>query len=288
LTKFAIVFSAENQIRPDSNETSSGYEKMAIGLAYSIRACMPEVDIYCGCFTSNTLSDLARHHFIKLNVTLIEDLIFPEVNTKTEICLDNNLNDYYKFNGFLRNFTKDYFAKNLLVKYDYLVYTDIDVLFLKEIQFDFDPMGPMALIEPIPHWSKKLISLFTVKPLSDNLYLNWIDIINNHNKHIYDIDYQLDEIRFDHASDVLITDRLDQSDLTLIEQHLGGYHCYKPPTPDITAYHYDSLGEMGTMFMLESTHPMLYKKYRLLFEKVLDIKIINQPGYWEEVRDRYS
>jgi hypothetical protein len=287
--KHAIVFSAENQIKPGSGEVSSGYEKMAIALAYSIRDCMPDVDLYCASFTSNRLSNLAKFHFARLGVTLIEDIVFPSIDTQTfDGKVDNVANDYYVFNGFLRNFAKDYFAKHLLDKYDYLIYTDVDVLWFKEPVFEFDPTGPIALIEPTPTWCKKFLTEQVADNLDKNLYLNWIDIINNHNKFLFDMDYSGKEMQLDHASDVILSDRIDNSTLTKIEQTFGGYGVDKLPTADSAMFHYDSLGAHGTLYLLKDVQSTMYKKYMLLFDKVLGVTVRNQEGYWESVREQHK
>jgi hypothetical protein len=289
LNKFAIVFSAENQLHPTSKETSSGYEKMAIALAYSLRDCMPDVDLYCGTFTSNTLSEFAKKHFARLKVNLIEDTVFPLINNNILVGkVDNVVNDYYVFNGFLRNFTKQYFAKMLLDQYDYLVYTDIDVLWFKQPQFNFDPAGPIALVEPTPNWCKQFLMKHVADKFGNNLYLNWIDIINKHNQHIFDIDYTTEDVQYDHASDVIISNRIDTSSLLKIEQDFGGYGVDKIPTPQSCLHHYDSLGAHGTLYLIKKSHPEAYKKYMLLFEKVLGIKEVNQIGYWETIRDQWA
>lgn len=285
--KHAIVFSAENQIKPGSADKSSGYEKMAIALAYSLRDSMSNVDLYCANFTSNTLSELARNHFKRLDVNLIEDCVFPAINTQTFIGkIDNVINDYYTFNGFLRNFTKDYFAKRLLDKYDYLIYTDIDVLWFKEPVFDFDPSGPIALVEPTPIWCKRFLTKQVADNLDKNLYLNWVDIINKHNRFLFDIDYK--NLQLDHASDVVLSERIDTSNLIKIEQQFGGYGVDKPPTKDSAAFHYDSLGAHGTLYLLQDAQPNMYKKYTMLFDKVLNVTVKNQVGYWESIRDQHQ
>jgi len=291
--KHAIVFSVENQIDPTSphSDGSSAYEKMAIGLAYSIRATMPNVDVYCGNFTSNKLSNLAKEHFAKLNITVIEDLIFPAVSTaKFDGTPDNLQNDYYTFNGFLRSYTKKYFANKLLDEYDYLVYTDCDVLFLKPIEFDFDPTGPYVLVEPAADWIKNFLNANTVRPsnITGNLYLNWIEVINSHNSYLYDLDYASDDVCYEHASDVLVSRNIDSSSLTIIDQDIGAYHFFKPITEKVFAIHYDSLGVGGSLHFLNNQYPALYKKYVMLFEKGLNVPVTNEIGYWEATAERYK
>ena len=291
--KFAIVFSVENQIHPTdpSPDGSSSYEKMAIGLAYSIRDTMPNVDAYCGNFTGNTLSQLALDNFKRLNINVVQDLVFPAINTQTFTGTPDALdNDYYTFNGFLRNFTKQYFANNLLDEYDYLLYIDCDVLFLKPVKFDFDPTGPVVLIEPAADWIKNFLNANTVRPsnIQGNFYLNWIEVINQHNKHLYNLDYTSDAVCYEHAADELLTKNIDNSSLQIINQDIGAYHFFKPVTDKVFAIHYDSLGEGGTFYHLAEKYPLVFKKYRLLFEHGLHVRIQNKKNYWEDIAEKYK
>ena len=291
MAKFAIICSTENQINPRDAvvDGSSTYEKMAILLTQSARAAMPDVDIYLGSFTGNKLSELAKGHFARNNINVVEDTVFPQVcvSTPDGRPLSTLHNDYYTHNGFLRSFTKHYFAEKLLSQHDYLVYIDNDALIIKPFEFEFDPTDRIIMYEPVPAWSVALMTQYTIKPLSGNLYLNWIDVINNHNKHIFDIDYYSKEAQYDHAADVTVTNRIDQSDLRMIEQTVGGYHCYKPLTKQHCAYHYDSLGAPGTFYMIEDVYPALYKKCKLMLD-VLNVKIENDVDHWERIRDSYQ
>jgi len=279
LNKFAIVLSLENkkgwQERKDLPGESSLYEKMAIALIYSIREHMPDVDIYCGNFTNNKISSSVRGHFEKKNVHICDDLLFDKV-------------DPLSYNGYLRNFTKNYFAKKLLDQYDYLVYTDVDVLFLKPLKFEFNPTDPIIIVDNIPRWAREEMVRFTKIPLDGNLYLNWFDIINKHNQHVFDINYTDPAVLYDHGSDIIITERIDNSGLTIIDQQFGGYHCFKPVTTESLVYHYDSLYDEGSLYMLENTHSSTYKKYVFFFEKVLGVTIENEVGKWEKIKAQFT
>jgi hypothetical protein len=88
-------------------------------------------------------------------------------------------------------------------------------------------------------------------------------------------------------ADILVSKRLHSSNLQLIEQTVGGYHCVKPIRADSIAYHYDSLGYAGTLYHLKQHHSSLYKQYRMFFEEILNVPINNQQEYWEQIRDRY-
>lgn len=248
---------------------------------------MPDVPVYLGNFTSNKLSDWGRSHFERLKVNIVEDLIFPQVNSQLYEGVPDTIDgagDYYVFSGFLRSFTKTYFAKRLLDRYDFLLYIDIDAVVLKPIEFNFDPTSSIALIEPIPSWVLDYVSRYTTDPLRGNFYLNWIDVINKHNMDIFDIDYMSEAVCADHASDVIVTNRIDQSDLQPIEQPFGVCYPLAEPVQGHCAYHYDSFGTPGTFYMLERSHPSLYKKYMMFIEHVLKEKLTNEPTHWDEIR----
>jgi hypothetical protein len=246
---------------------------MSIALACSIRDYLPDIDIYCGTFT-NPVTSYTRLWFHRLKVKYIEDLIFkdlPPDNPKM----------------FLRTFTKDYFAKKLLDQYDYLIYLDVDVLMLGIPNFDFDPTSPMVLVDTMPTWIVNFHRRY-LDDLEESLYYNWIEIINQHNKKIFDLDYKDPYVLDIHNADVIISNRINSSNLTLIEQNIGGYHCAKISKPTHVFYHYDSLGDAGSLHNIESTHPFQYQKYLKLFEETLNIRVTSTVGYWEKVAKEYS
>jgi len=273
MKNFAIIFSAENRRHweQDQGDNITLYEKMAVGLADSIRQHMPDVDVYCGSFTHHILSDWAKSHLAKYRITVCEDLIFNDLRPAT-------------YNLFLRNFTKHYFAKKLLDTYDYLVYIDIDAIVLRPFEFSFDPTSPIVVVDTMPEWAKAHQSQFTNLPLNSTLFYLWFDIVNAHNAYLFELDYFDDSILYDHNLDVIISDRILGSNLTIIEQDFGGYHCFKPPKATDLAYHYDGLTSEGSLYMIKDTHPVIYKKYVLFFEKVLNAVIENEQGKWEKIK----
>lgn len=266
MSKYAIVFSSENK--------SDDREKMAMGLAYSIRKHMPDVDVYCGNFTNNAPSIEARLWFRKHNITLVTDKIFD---------IDKDDNSVM----FLRTFTQDYFARMLLDQYDFLVYVDIDVVFLKPLEFNFDPTSPMILTETCPpavhHYHATYLTDF-----AGNLYYNWIQVINKHNRYIFELDWSDLYTVTEHNADKMISKLIDNSDLLRIEQQLGGYYGFKWLTLDSYAHHYDSLKEIGTLYLLEWIRPDAYQEYKDLFERRLNIKIENDETYWDRVIKAYN
>jgi len=269
--KYAIVFSAENKVvldQLDSN-ASSPYEKMAIGLAYSIRQHHTDVDVYCGNFTNNKLSKYAQQWFSKLDVNYVEDIVFNNIGSDDSFC-------------FLRTFCKDYFAKTLLDTYDYLIYLDLDVIQLNPIKFDFDPTQPMVLKETMPQWTVNYHKEF-LTGLDGPLCYNWVEIINKHNCHLFSMDWNNPEMLIKHNSDVILSNRILKTNLPVIEQDIGGYHFFKPVKQDSIFYHYDSLGPAGSLPNIKLLFPSAYQKYVFFFERLLNIKVNNQENYWEDL-----
>jgi hypothetical protein len=262
---FAFIFTVE--------KTKGDFQNSSVLLATSIRNNMPSVDIYCGLF-SKYLPDLhILDHLKKLNVDLVYD--------------QRSVNAEPPMNLFMRNFTKDYFAKRLLGKYDYLVYVDADALMLNPISLDFDPVSPFHLVDEMPRWVKRFESTYTAIP-DCNLYYNWIDVINNHNKHIFDMDYNDPTIQYQKQSDILVSNRIDESNLPKIQQTIGAYHCLHPLTTKHQFMHYDSFGEDGTFISLQAVHPDKYARYCILLERVLKVQVKNEEGTWEKIMHDYS
>lgn len=234
---------------------------------------MPTVDVYCGSFTNNRLSAYAKNHFNNLNVKIEEWSIFDGITTPLTAM-------------FLRSFTKHYFANRLLDKYDYIVYSDVDVLCLKPIEFDFDPTGKVIVVDKMPEWVKQYQRQYTDIP-QGNLYYNWFDVINKHNAHVYDIDY-FGDMLVEHRADVEISKRIDNSGLEIIDQTFGGYHCFKPVNADSIAYHYDDPGPEGSLINLKAMHPEMYNKYKFFFEKILNVRVSEATGFWENVKKQFE
>lgn len=270
----AIIFSVENKHNKTvHSEGSSTYEKMAIGLVTSIREHMPNVDIYCGCFTTNKLSKFARKHLENLNVNIVEDPIFENVESSLTAM-------------FLRSFTKHYFATKLLRQYDYLIYSDIDVVVLKPLKFNFNPTEPLVVVDTMPEWVKQYQRQYTNIP-DGNLYYNWLDVINKYNADIYNLDYS-GELLKEHNADILISKRIDESGLRIIDQDFGGYHCFKNVTTESLAYHYDDLGDEGSLVNLKNIHPTAYIKYKTFFEFIMHIPVSINEGFWENIKEQFS
>lgn len=266
MKKFSIIFTTENR------NLESELEKMSVVLANSIRTTMPDIDVYCGVFTDNTLSPAIVTHLKNLNVKIINDNIFYNVK---------------KDNLFLRPFCQKYFAEKLLDQYEYLVYIDVDCIFLKPLTFDFDPTGPIVLVDHIPQWVKSFESTYT-KVTNDILYYNWISIVNRHNKHIFDLDYTNPNVLFEKNADIAISKSIENSSLEKIQQTIGAYHCLHPVTLDTQVIHYDDFMEDGSLLNLRPLYLNTYIKYKLLIENVLGVKIRNVEGYWEKIKDMYS
>jgi hypothetical protein len=83
-----------------------------------------------------------------------------------------------------------------------------------------------------------------------------------------------------------MSNKIDKSNLTIIDQDIGGYHpCFKPPKSYHCCYHYDSFGEDGSLYAIKDTHPIEYQKYLMLFEGILNTKINNRQDYWDQIKN---
>ena len=263
MSKSAIVFSVEHK-------GNSNFEKMAIGLAHTIRTYDKDIDIYCGNFTNNKSSKFGLEWFDKLDVNYVNDTQFDSIDEDDSFC-------------FLRTYCKDYFAKRLLKDYDYLIYLDVDVVQFNPIELNFDPTAPMVLVHTMPDWVRNYHSQFLTN-LSGPLYYNWIDIVNDHNQHLYNIDWTDPKNLTNHEADVILSNKINQTELTIVEQTIGGYHTDFMPNKNTVFYHYDDLGDDGSLYLLEAVDAVKYKRITMFFETILNIKITNQPSYWDQFK----
>lgn len=272
--KYAIVFSTENRIHRDKFDAlgSSPFEKMAIALVHSIRM-HDQCDVYCGVFTQNKLSMRARMAFRKANITIVEQTLFPNV------AFDEHM--------FLRSFTKQYFARTLLDQYDYLIYVDPDAVMLQKPSFDFDPTSNIVTTSTMPQWVIEYHKEHLVG-LNAPLRFNWIDIINKHNAHLHDFDWEDPKVRHQHYTNIEFSNRLATTDLECIEQTFGGYHNVAATTPQSSFYHYDSLDDFGSLYVLKEHHRAQYDATLKYFEHDLNIKVANEEGFWERISEEYK
>ena len=266
MSKSAIVFTIENK-------PGGTFQKQSVLLAASIRACMPDVDIYCGFFTKYLPDPEVIQLLKKFRVNIVEDIqprgVVPDMNL------------------WLRSYCKDYFAERLLDQYDYLIYTDVDVVFLKDLEFGFDPTEPMCLVDKMPDWVKKFEATYTDVG-QGNLYYGWIDIINKHNKHLFKLDWNADSVLHVKNADIAVSKNIDQSNLPIVQQTFGAYHCLHPINDRSQVLHYDSFGEDGSLISLATTHPDKYKRFSILLKDILGVQITNKEGLWEARMKEYS
>jgi hypothetical protein len=163
---------------------------------------------------------------------------------------------------------------------------DIDVVMLKPLEFNFDPTSNIALVEKVPQWVKNYHAVH-LKDYPGDIYYNWLGIVNNQNKFIFDLDYK-SLVTFEHLPDVLVSKNINESNLTIIDQHIGGYHCLKTVTPESSLYHYDSFGKSGSLHNIKDTHPAEYTKYLEFFQQTLHVPLAGEPGFWENIAEEYK
>lgn len=257
---FCIVFSVEN------SDSEPNFEKMSVLLANSIRDTMPNVDVFCGMFTNRNISEPTLKMLKAKNVTIIEDEKF---------IVDSN-----SINFFLRNYTKYYFTHemNLLEDYDYVLYVDIDVIFIKP--FNVTIPNNSIIVEEVPEYIKNSKEKDYIGIVSIPLYYNWYDIITNDNKHIFDINYK--EYDICKTSDIVISKNITNSSLELIPQTVGAYYPKHGLNNESQLFHYDGFIDSGYFYKLKDSNEKLYKKYCILVEKILKIKITNIPDFWDK------
>jgi len=257
----AIVFSLERS----NNEPQ--YEALSVLLAKSIRESSTDVDIYCGIFTN-------RHP----SQSVINKLETYDVNVITDCRFDVEPDS---INYFLRNYCCYYFSHlhNLLEKYDRIIYLDIDVLVLRNIS-TLQLSDNSVLVEQVPdnilEFEKDYIGT-----VDHPLYYNWISVINNTNKHIWNINYN--ENTYLKQSDILVSQNINSSDLKIVHQEIGAYYPKSKLVPSTIAFHYDGFIDSGSFWRLESFFPQMYKKYLAYAQHVLNITQDNHKGFWDDI-----
>jgi hypothetical protein len=139
----------------------------------------------------------------------------------------------------------------------------------------------------MPHWKSNYHKDY-LTGLNGPLLYNCVEVINNYNKHLYDIDWTDKKNLIKHNADVILSNRILETDLQIVEQNVGGYHFFKPLTKESIFCHYDSLGPEGTLISLKDIDFTKYQKYTMFFEQVLNIKVTNDKNYWINIAEEYK
>ncbi len=251
----------------DNNLDEPEYAKLIILLIKSIRKYNSTIYIILGEFTNRTLDYNIKKEILKMNVHILRDIIFE--SSPTDI------------NYFLRNFCKYYFSSkyNLLEKFNNLIYLDTDVIVLDDVN-KLTINNNEIIVEEVPSFIKKLEEPY-IGVIEHKLFYNWFDIINNSNKHIFDINYHNN--RYLKDSDILISKRILESNLKIIHQTVGAYYPKHKLTENSILFHYDGFIDSGSFYKLKEYNNLLYKQYKVYIENILKIKIENNKQFYKGI-----
>ena len=254
--KQAVIFALEAGIdEPD-------YEKMAILLVRSIRDFNPDIDIYCGIFTNRVPDQTTLNSLQAMGVEIyIDKQFYVEPDS---------------INYFLRNYCCHWFGNYLLDEYDQLIYLDIDVLVLHELDI---PYFSGVWVQPVPDYIKSFERPY-IGEVEGNLYYNWFTNINSQNVHVWDIDYSNTYMK---ESDRLVSQRIDACGITTEKYIFGAYYPDTELKDSTRLFHYDGFIDSGTFYKLQEHRPDLYRRYKIYAEQVMGIKLNNDAHFWEKV-----
>lgn len=257
----AVVFAL------DASNNEPQYEALSVLLVKSILENSPDIDIYCGVFTQRTPSDKIKALLKDSSVKIIED---PRFLVKPN-----------SINYFLRNYCCYYFShvNNLLDAYDDFLYIDIDVLVLRNLKSISIPANSV-LVERVPENILEFEKDY-IGTIDHALYYNWISVINNTNKHIWNIDYNKNQ--YLKQSDILVSQNINNSDLRIIDQDIGAYYPKRKLVPSTVAFHYDGFIDSGSFWKLEGFFPQMHKKYLAYAKYVLNITQENNKRFWDDI-----
>jgi len=248
----------------DVNPAEENYQELAVLLAYSLK--MSQISNYrliCGLFTNRKPSD----HIIKLlkryNVEIVTDLKFTFHNREVP---------YY-----LRHYTSYYFSKI----YNNFMYLDLDVLVLKPLDDIYKK--DIMYLEKIPDdiILKEVKYVPGIDKLKYPIYYNWYQMINQYNRFLYDMDYNL--FLKHKECDLEISRRIDKykNIINTVPQTKGAYYP-KHKLDNSYLFHYDGFINSGTLYKLEEYDPLYYKKIKLFLKHILKIELKNDKLYWRD------
>lgn len=253
--KPAIILAVERGKHEDN------YEKLACLLVYSIRLFHKGINIYCGIFSDNTITEQTRENLQQLDVTIMEDIIFKDNNIKQSITLKGNTIEYTNYMN--RSYCQYYFSEKLLNKYDYLIYLDIDVVLLKPINFlELSKLGKSIITYDYPkeavYLDNQSIQSETTGveelDIDDDLYFNFIAVINKYNKHIFKgaweniCNFKTYSLKFmTEFSASIKRERIDR----VKNPNFAAWYPHLPVTDETVFFHHDGFHERGTLNRLK-------------------------------------
>jgi lipopolysaccharide biosynthesis glycosyltransferase len=261
MSKTAVIFALDNS----NNEPQ--YEAMSVLLVKSILEYSTKMDIYCGVFTQRTPGERVEMLLKDAQVNMVYDQKFTVEKDS--------------INYFLRNYCCYYFSHehNLLEEYDKLIYLDMDVLVMRNL-VGINIPDNSVLVERVPdnilEFEKEYIG-----EIDHPLYYNWMTVVNEQNKFIWDIDYTAN--RYLKQSDILVSQRINNSDLNIVDIDMGAYYPKSVLLPSTIAFHYDGFIDSGSFYKLEQFFPQMYKKYSSYAKYILNITQENDKRFWDDI-----
>ena len=245
--KYCIVFcvfkSCENQ------------EYFSEVLVESLKETNPDIPLYC--LLNIHEIDFRLINYLRLNT----NIVYNKKDYKNSIDLENN---------YLRNYCCYYFSHvyDLTNEYDYVIYVDIDVIFLNKIHFTLPE--DCLYVEEMPDEIKK----FDLNYSFEHIFFNWIDVITKQNKFIHRFNnnyYNYAEREY--SQEVL------KSGFKLISQPLGAIYPYKPLSKSSICFHYDDVNKFSYFSKLKDVFPEKYIKYRDILLK--HFNVCDCQNFWE-------
>lgn len=283
MMKPAIILAVEQGKHEDS------YEELACLLAYSIRHFHKDIDIYCGVFSDNVITEQTRENLQHLDVTIVEDIIFKDSDIKQSIVLKNNTIKYTNYMN--RSYCQYYFSKKLLDSHDYLIYLDIDIVLLKPINFlELSMLGKSVVTYDYPkeaiYLDNQSVQSETIGveelDIDGELYFNFIAVINKHNKHIFESvwnnihNFKTYNLKFMTE----FSNTINREKINRVENpKFAAWYPHQPITDDTVFFHHDGFHERGTLNRLKDITP-LYEIYIDYLNKI-GVKLNSSGWYYE-------
>ena len=226
-------------------------------LVESLKDTNPEISRYC-LLNIHDL-DFKLIKYLKKN----NNIVYYKNEYKNAIDLENN---------YLRNYCCYYFSHiyDLTLKYKYVIYVDIDVVFLNKINFALPDNS--LFVEEMP----KEIKTFDLTYTSEHVFLNWIDVITSQNKFVH----QFNDTYYNYAEREYSKEVL-KSGLTLLSQNFGAIYPVKPLTKDSVCFHYDDVNRFSYFSKLKELYPDQYIKYKNILSK--HFNVLECQNFWENL-----
>lgn len=277
MMRAAVIFSADNPSHDDR------YELTACLLCKSIRMYHPDIDIYCGVYTSNKLSQYVVDELNQFDVKMVYDIIIDD--SRDLMCRSTRL------------YCQTHLTEQIIDSYDLIIYLDTDIILLQPIDFErlSRELDSIFLYEwPVEslYIDNSMIqeeSCGELVDLNKGLYFNFFHLIHKNNRHVFSDAWRsvnVEQDTYNYNTEIKFHAAASSYANKIINDEICCYYPCLPPTKNTRFFHYDTLsdrkstGSCNTFNRISNIFPETHSLCKKYLEK-FSVEIVSD-GYCNE------